>query len=251
MQRLSRWQRRLHFLAIEITLQHGHVVFRDEILARHLPWLNQLREGSARRGHRAGIGLRAIVLGLPAVRGRKQVERRSALRGVFGRGCERRAADLLHDAIESRKRLVEGLRLVRDLELQKGRALHERLCTGAIVDPRKLDHDAIVTDLLHDRLRHAELIDAIAHDLERTIDRLGLVRDHAFTVIDFEREIHPALQIETALQRNARARRVVKFARLRITLANRDGTRPERPNGRDHEHDDDEETITDIRVHAA
>ena len=41
--------------------------------------------------------------------------------------------------------------------------------------PGKLDDDAVVAGLLHDRLRDAELVDARADDLERAIERLALV----------------------------------------------------------------------------
>ena len=95
-----------------------------------------------------------------------------------------------------------------------------------------------VADLLHHRLGDAELVDAIAHDLERAIDRLALVlAAPPLALVDLEREVHPALQVESLLERNALARRVVEVARLRFAFANRDRPRPEREDGRDHEHE--------------
>ena len=57
--------------------------------------------------------------------------------------------------------------------------------------------------LLHDGLGHAELVDARADDLERAIERLGLFGNGALGLVDLEREVHSALQIEPALERNA------------------------------------------------
>ena len=38
----------------------------------------------------------------------------------------------------------------------------------------------------------------------RAVERLGLVGDGALGLVDLERQVHPALQVEPALQRHAR-----------------------------------------------
>ncbi len=72
-----------------------------------------------------------------------------------------------------------------------------------IIDARQLDDDSVVAGLLHQRLRDAELIDTSADDLERSIDCLALVGNDALGLVDFEREVHAALEIESALERHA------------------------------------------------
>jgi len=235
-ERFARGQRRLNFLAIEIALQRRDVRLGDEILTRYLAGLNQLREWTARGGCNRRVLLGAVALRLSTVRGGKEIERRRRLARILCRR-ERRTAALPHYRVETPQRLVERLRLVRDLELQKGGALHEPLCARAVIDAGKLNDD--------------ELIDAVAHHLQCAVDRLRLVRDHALGVVHLQREIHPALQIESLLERHALDRRVVKEACLGASFANGDGPGPERPDGRNHENEDDEKTITNIVIHAS
>ena len=66
------------------------------------------------------------------------------------------------------------------------------------------------------RLGDAELVDAGADDFERAIDRSALVGYGALGLIDLEREVHPALQIESTLQRDA-PDGVVDESPLRLT----------------------------------
>ena len=105
---------------------------------------------------------------------------------------------LLHDLVEPRQRLLERLRLVGDLELEERLLLDELARALRILDARDLDDDAIVALLLHDRLGDAEPFDARAHRLQRAIDRFGLLVGgmRLLRVVDLEREIRPALEVE-------------------------------------------------------
>ena len=136
---------------------------------------------------------------------REPLLRRGRLRGGTGRAGragERRELGL-RDGVEARQRALERLRLVGDLELEERRLLHHRLCTFGVVDARQLDDDAVGARLLDDGLAHAELVDAVADDRDRAVERLGLVRDGALRLVDREREVHAALQVKSALQRHA------------------------------------------------
>ena len=72
------------------------------------------------------------------------------------------------------------------------------IARSRIVDAGELDDDAVVARLLDDGLGHAELVDARADDLQRAVERLGLVRDDALRFVDLEREVHAALEVEPA-----------------------------------------------------
>jgi hypothetical protein len=131
--------------------------------------------------------------------------RRSAASG----GCGSYSL-LLQGRVEPGERTLEGARLVGDAELEERLPLHDLDRALAVVDAGQLDDDAIVARLLHDGLRDAELVDSGADDLERAIDRIGLIGNRALGLVDFERQVHSALQIEAVLERHPPDRRVVK-----------------------------------------
>ncbi len=143
------------------------------------------------------VALSALVL--------KQVRRgrRLAARSGVARRCGYDAAAIANDLVQPRQDLVQGLRLVGNLELQERGLLHHRFGTLGIVDARELDDDAVVADLLHDRLGDAELVDARADDLERAIERIAHVGHRLLGLVDLEREVHAALQVESALERDS------------------------------------------------
>ena len=120
-------------------------------------------------------------------------------------------AALLDDLIELRKRALERLRLVSNLELQERLLLHQLARALRILNARNLDDDAIVALLLDDRLRHAEAFDARADRLQRAIDRFRLLsrRNRLLRVVDLEREIRAALEIEALACSGTCARVVV------------------------------------------
>ena len=116
----------------------------------------------------------------------------------------RAAASFFSFTMPSRRgmTLLERARLVGDLELEERRLLHDVGGAALVVDARELDDDAVGADLLHHRLGDAELVDARADDLERAIERLALVLDGALRLVDREREVHAALQVEPLLEGN-------------------------------------------------
>jgi hypothetical protein len=123
------------------------------------------------------------------------------------------------------------------------------LGAGRVVDPGELDDDAVGPDLLYHRLRDAELVDARADDLERPVERLGLVRHGALRLVDLEGQMHPALEVESALERDALRLAVDERAGLRVALADRDRARPERPDRCHDQPENEQEAIANV-VHA-
>ena len=84
-----------------------------------------------------------------------------------------------------------------------------------ILNARNLDDDAIVALLLDDRFGHAESLDTRANGLQRAIDRFGLLvgGNRLLGIVDLEREVRSALEIEAPLQRNAAHGHVVEQCR--------------------------------------
>ncbi len=73
--------------------------------------------------------------------------------------------------------LLERLRLVGDLHLEERDILDDGVRPLLILYARQLDDNAVGAFLLNDRFRHAELVNARANDLERTVDRVAHVRN--------------------------------------------------------------------------
>jgi hypothetical protein len=116
------------------------------------------------------------------------------------------------EGVEARERLLERVRLVRDLEFEKGLILRELDRALAVVEAGDLDDDAVVSSLLDHGLGHPHSLDAGAHDLERPIDRRALVRHRALRLVDIQREVHSTREIEPFPQGNASRQRIVKRA---------------------------------------
>ncbi len=151
---------------------------------------------------------------------------------------------LLHDRVESRKHLFERLRLVGDLELEEGALLYDGHGALWVVDARQLDNDLAVAALLNDRLGDTELVDAGSDDLDGAIERLGSIRHRAFRLIDLEREVHSALEIQPSLQRDSRdGVEDISVAALHSLdhLA-----REQRPCGRRQQHNDEQHAVLQV-----
>ena len=174
-----------------------------------------------------------------------EVGRRRVKRLAGGRDFA--AFVILHDAVEPRNHPLECTRFVGNLELQERRLLDNVGGTIGIVDARELDHDAITADLLHHWLRHAKLVDASANDLERAIEGRRLVGDRSSRLIDLEREMHAALQIQSFLERHATHRVVDEHAGA-VALAFDHVTREKRPRRAQNERCDREQPV--LQVHA-
>ena len=140
----------------------------------------------------------------------------------------------LRDRVEAWEDLLECVRLVGDLEFEERLVLRDLDGPLTVVDARDLDDDAVVPGLLDDRLGDAQPLDACADDLQRAVDRLCLVRDRALRVVDLEREVHTALQVETLPQRHSIDGRVEERA-VGAALADTHVARKERPDRAEHE----------------
>jgi hypothetical protein len=151
----------------------------------------------------------------------------------------------LCDLVEACQRAFERVALVRDHELQESSLLDDLLSALGIVDAGQLHDDAVGAYPLYDRFRHTELVDAITNDLQRTVQGVRLVGDCPFRFIDFEGEVHTALQVESALQRDAL--NSVEDKNAIALYAFDDGAWPERPDGRDHERYDRQDSVLQVR----
>src|SRR5262249_53933606 len=120
---------------------------------------------------------------------------------VRGLSTEPRLPD---DGVEARKHLLERLSHVGDLELEIGTLLHDLHRALGIIDARQLNNDLTVAALLHDGLGHTELVDARADDLDRAVERLLSIRHHTLGLVNLERQVHSALQVESSLDRDSR-----------------------------------------------
>ena len=137
------------------------------------------------------------------------------------------------------KRPLERLRLVGDLELEERLRLDELARSIRILLAGNVHDNAVVALLLDDRLGDAESFDARTNGFQRAVDSLDLfvLRNRLLRVVDLEREIRPALEIQPALQRNVTHGHVMKQS-VRPTLARRDVAREQEEN-RDQTQADD------------
>ena len=68
---------------------------------------------------------------------------------------------------------------------------------------RQLDDEAAAAGHLHHRLHGTELVDARAHHALGAADGVGAVGDDAARLIELEREVNAAPQVEPQLDRHA------------------------------------------------
>src|SRR5262249_13356597 len=137
---------------------------------------------------------------------------------------------------------------VGDLELEERAALHDRLRPGRVADTGELDHDAVVADLLDDWFLDAELVDTLAEHREREVEiPLGIGR-HLLALVELEREVHAALQIETPLERDPRVLDVVHRA-VGTALTQGHGAREQKGDRNHHEENDRDYTETNGSKH--
>ncbi|TML23210.1 MAG: hypothetical protein E6G32_06425 [Actinobacteria bacterium] len=95
-----------------------------------------------------------------------------------------------------------GLEVV---ELQDGRLSDQLRGDRGILDARELNHDLILALLPDLGLGHAQLVDAVPHDRDRAVDRVGielvsLLRNR------FEHDLETALEVEAERQLPVRGR---------------------------------------------
>ncbi len=192
---------------------------------------------------------RAVRLRAVANRVRLLREQRRDPHGLRGVATRRRTghrqACSARDLVETRDDLLERLSLIDDLELEKRRLLHDILRALGVVDAGQLDDDALVAGLLHDRFGHPELVDALTHDLERAIEGIGLVGHGLLGFIDFERQVHAALQVESTLERHAPDGVIHEDAVALHALD--DGSRKQGPHGNREEPQNEQEAVLQVR----
>ncbi|PKL93865.1 MAG: hypothetical protein CVV20_01490 [Gemmatimonadetes bacterium HGW-Gemmatimonadetes-1] len=115
-------------------------------------------------------------------------------------------------SVHRREGVLECAGLVGDHEFEESRLCHDRLGSGRVGDAGELDDDSLVADSLDHRLGHAELVDPLAQNGEREIDVPGRVRGYPHRLVEFETEVHPALQIEAAFERHPTDRDILHHA---------------------------------------
>jgi len=251
------WHGGLNRRQVERTINRGERRLSDDVLSRHLPGLHVAGKKTTRRGlgrsriGRSGcarpgaIGLRAIRRGRVRLLGqqRRHANRLCAIPAELGTGHH--YARRLGDVVEPRNDTFQRLRLVNDLKLEERGLLDQFQCAFRVVDTRQLDNDAIVTRLLHQWLRDAELVDPLPHDLERALDRFRLVGNDLFGLVDLELKVHAALKIKAALEWYAIDRVIDKDAVALDALD--DGPRKERPRGNREQSHDEQEAVLQVR----
>jgi len=94
--------------------------------------------------------------------------------------------------------------LGHQLELEQGGLADEVDGAPRVVDAGELHHDAVPSLRVDRRLGDAELVDAVADDLEGAGDRVPLRVVGEFRRLDLEHEVHPAAQVEPEVQDPAR-----------------------------------------------
>ena len=143
-------------------------------------------------------GRRGLLLGRIAA---EQLLHRGRLAGA-GR-CLTLHAQPAEHAVHGGKRLLQRAGLVGDAELEEGAPLDDRLGARGIGDAGQLDHDAVVARLLHQGLLDAELVDPLPEDRQRQIQvALGIGGD-LLRLVELERQVHAALEVEAPLERDA------------------------------------------------
>ena len=146
------------------------------------------------------------------------------------------------------RRAVERAGLVGDAELEEGALLHDRAGALRVGDAGELDHDAVIADLLDQRLGDAELVDALAEHGEGQVDvLLGIGRD-LLRLVELEGEVHAALEVEPVLDRLAEDRGVTHDT-IRAQLAHRLLPGNEGKDGGDDEDADKDEAIAKGQEH--
>ncbi len=133
---------------------------------------------------------------------------------------------------------------IGDPELEEGRLLDDVHGALRIPDAGELDDDPLVAHLLDHRLLHAELVDALPEHGEGQVDVARDVAGDPVRLVEFEPEVHAALQVEPELQRNVRLDGVPHGA-VRPTGADAHFPREEAVDGQRHEGADDQEAVSD------
>jgi hypothetical protein len=230
-------QRTSHLRNAEQAVHAGECGFRHEILSRHAAsgrgtGLDQPAEHAA--VHRGGVG---------SLRGGVAAEQRldRARRGLARRRADTQAPKR---PVHGRQRLVERARPVRDAELQERRLLDDVHGPLGIPDAGELDHDPLVAHLLDHRFLHAELVHPLAEHGQGEVDVPRDVAGDPVRLVEFEAEVHAALEVEPELERDALLRGVAHGA-VRAARANRHVAREETVDGERHEGADDQETVSD------
>ena len=114
-----------------------------------------------------------------------------------------------------------------------------------VIDARQFDDDSIVAGFLHDRLGHAEFVDALTYDFERAVNRFGFVSDGLFRLVNFQFQVHTALEVEAQLERDALDRVVCENAVALHALD--DSTRKERPRGSREKSHNERKAVLHVR----
>jgi hypothetical protein len=139
-----------------------------------------------------------------------------------GRGARAPDPQAAERPVHRGNRFLQRVGLVGDAELEEGAPLHDGLGAGGVVDPRELDHDAVVAHHLGDGLGDAELVHPLAEDGERQIQiPLGIGR-HLLRLVQLQGQVHPALEIEAELERHPFLDPIGHHPRFEIALPERD-----------------------------
>src|SRR5439155_10854941 len=92
------------------------------------------------------------------------------------------------------------------------RALNDAPGTGGILFARQLDDQPAAALDLHHGLLRAELVHAGADHAFGALDGVGAIGHRAFGLVDLERQVNAALEVEPQVDRHAPHRRVLHGA---------------------------------------
>src|SRR3989441_7754716 len=105
---------------------------------------------------------------------------------------------------------------VGDAELEERGALDDALSASRILFTGQLDDEAAAPLDLHDGLAGAELVDPCPHHFLGALNGVGAVGHGPLRLVDFERQVNPALEIEAKIDRHAPDRGVLHTTGHRV-----------------------------------
>ncbi len=120
--------------------------------------------------------------------------------------------------------------------------------TGSVTPASELDHDPVAPDLLHHRLGDAELVGTLAEHLEGPLDIHRRVGRDLARLIELEREVHSALEVQAEPDRDPFDLEVPHHA-VGAPLADGDLAGDQVDDCDDDQDPDDDQPVTKVSEH--